>query len=127
LICELAERGIQTILSHPERHEHCIRYPKEILTLVREGVILQITAGSLLGDFGSMAEKAGWYFLEMDPHVIIASDSHDIAFRRPRLSDSKKAVQMRFGQDTAQNIFLKNPQFIFSGQNDIGGRNATGD
>ncbi len=47
LITELADRGVQIIISHPERHSALCRQYGILLQWLSRSVLLQITAGSL--------------------------------------------------------------------------------
>ena len=52
MIDMLRERGLQPIMTHPERHHYLngsIDVPRQ---WVAHGAVLQVTAGSLTGDFG---------------------------------------------------------------------------
>ena len=53
LLVELAARGVTSIISHPERHGMLKKSPAMVLPWLEEGALIQVTAGSLLGAFGS--------------------------------------------------------------------------
>ena len=53
LLAELASAGLVGILSHPERNLGILNQPGVLRPLVERGCLLQVTAGSLTGAFGS--------------------------------------------------------------------------
>ena len=61
LIVELEEAGHGVVLAHPERCPAFQRDPQLLESLVRDGVLTSITAGSLVGRFGAhgQALRAG--------------------------------------------------------------------
>ena len=44
--------GLTPLLAHPERNPDVIERPERVAALVELGVLVQITAGSVVGDFG---------------------------------------------------------------------------
>jgi tyrosine-protein phosphatase YwqE len=57
LVRGLRSSGITPVVSHPERHLSLARRPDIVAPWLAEGAVLQITAGSFLGDFGRLAKK----------------------------------------------------------------------
>ena len=86
LTADLAKTGLQVIVSHPERNWFLSKHPQVVLPWLREGACLQLTAGSLLGSFGPMAETMSWYWLSKGLACVVASDAHDTTGRRPRMA-----------------------------------------
>lgn len=76
ILFQLQLAGYTPILAHPERHAPMQRHPELLQRLVERGMMAQITAGSLLGSFGSEAKKAAEHFLRRNLAHIIASDAH---------------------------------------------------
>ncbi len=56
LLGQLESRGMQGILSHPERNQGLLTRPELISQLVDNGCLMQVTAGSLMGTFGARHE-----------------------------------------------------------------------
>ncbi len=109
LIYELAEMNITAIISHPERHRILPFKPALLPKWLSRGAYLQITAGSLLGDFGHVAQKAAWEFLCEGWVSLVATDSHNLSRRRPRLSAAFNSISTRLGQAVAQQVCIENP------------------
>ena len=115
LVRELIKRGITPIISHPERHGHICRKPDLILPWLQLGAILQVTAGSILGGFGLLAQKTAWHLLSTGKVSVVASDAHDISRRPPSMSDAIEAIKSRLGHAVARRICIENPLRIFEG------------
>ncbi len=114
LLEELFAKSLTVILTHPERHEHLVRYPYLLKPWLEKGLLLQITAASLLGDCGAWAEAAAWHFLETNPTALVASDAHNIEHRPPRLTDAWRAIARRLGEPAAQRHCVENTRRILA-------------
>ncbi len=82
LIKQLTALGVQTILTHPERHRYLAADLVRPRAWIAAGARLQITAGSLLGAFGAAAHDYAWKLLEAGLVSILATDSHNATERR---------------------------------------------
>jgi protein-tyrosine phosphatase len=80
--------------------------------LVRRGAIVQITAGSLLGDFGRRAQEACEEFFRLGMVHAVASDAHSLLRRPPRLAAAQEWVRKEWGMDAALGLFGQNPRAI---------------
>ena len=111
LLAALQACGIVTIVSHIERNAHVVRHPEVVLPWLQHGAMLQLTAGSLLGEFGPVAQQAAWYWLPRAP-VIIASDAHDVSSRPPRMSAAFEAIARRLSRALAVRVCVDAPSLI---------------
>ena len=75
LIDELSKVGIKIILSHPERHRFLAVQTQILSEWSKNNCGIQITAGSLLGKFGTISQKSAWQILSMPLALIVATDS----------------------------------------------------
>lgn len=116
LLVELASQGVQAIISHPERHRVLARDPKVLLKWLASGVYLQVTAGSLLGGFGSTAERAAWHFLSSGWVSFVATDAHDLHGRKPLMRAAFEQISARLGAVVARQVCIENPIRILEGQ-----------
>ncbi|MCC6493813.1 MAG: hypothetical protein IT424_12425 [Pirellulales bacterium] len=110
----LAEQGIQVILTHPERHRYLAGARGRLEAWTAAGAAIQITAGSLLGDFGALARQEAWRMVDAGVVSLIASDAHD-ASRPPRLSAALDALARAAGRTFARTVCLENPLNVYSG------------
>jgi protein-tyrosine phosphatase len=111
---ELRVFGYHAIVAHPERHPVFAREPEKLAELVRKGTLVQITAGSLLGDFGKTAQKASEEFFRMRLVHAIASDAHSMARRPPRMARAREKVWKKWGADAEKGLFVDNPEAILA-------------
>lgn len=116
LIAALGTRGVQVILTHPERHRALRLRPQGLGRWLQMGMGLQVTAGSLLGDFGDSAEQAAWHWVRSHADVLVASDAHDTSARAPKMSAAFEAIAHRLGPDTARRVCLANPFALLTAQ-----------
>jgi protein-tyrosine phosphatase len=112
LIHELTVGGWWPILAHPERIPWLVDEPALTAELVERGALLQLTAGSLTGDYGSEPSQNSAMLLERGLAHFVASDSHDAYLRPPRMSEAFRALAERWGGATARKLTDKNPRAV---------------
>lgn len=83
ILRDLEIRGYGAVLAHPERADAIQRSPDRIRDLVGRGALVQITAGSFLGEHGPAARRAGLMLLGGGVAHIMASDAHSAGPWRP--------------------------------------------
>lgn len=114
LLAELQSLGYQSILTHPERHHFVQQQPAAVGAWLKHGVILQITAGSLSGDFGPAAQRCGWQLLTQGCVSILATDAHDCDRRPPRMRQALQLIHDRLGASLVRRL-ADNAQHILDG------------
>ena len=112
----LTSRGLVPIITHPERNPLLVRRPKRILDLIDAGALVQLTADSITGFWGTQAKSVSEWLLEQGAVHVVASDAHDSRHRRPVLSQARFAVTELVGEDLAENLVVNNPQAIIDGR-----------
>jgi protein-tyrosine phosphatase len=108
-IVTLAGRNIQTIMTHPERHRYLSGSMERIEAWVAAGAAVQITAGSLLGEFGRRARDEAWRLVHAGLVSLVAGDAHDAERRPPRMTTAIEALESELGRDAARTLCLENP------------------
>jgi protein-tyrosine phosphatase len=83
VVMKLQRAGHNVLLAHPERCPAFHREPRTLESLVRSGVLTSITAGSLVGRFGSQVRRFARRLIEQGLVHNVASDAHDAARRPP--------------------------------------------
>lgn len=126
LLIELSNMGIQAIVSHPERHPIMARQPELLLKWLDRSAHLQLTCASLLGDFGTGAKKAAWYLLSRGWASFVATDSHDLSGRRPRMKAAYERISTRLGRSMARLVCIENPLRVLRGKEVFFARDAIG-
>ncbi|MEO8382632.1 MAG: CpsB/CapC family capsule biosynthesis tyrosine phosphatase [Acidobacteriota bacterium] len=101
--------GWVPIIAHPERNLVFQRRPEVLASLLELGAKTQITAGSLIGEFGPEAKKAAETFLQRRLVHFVASDAHNLDKRPPRMRAAMAALEERIGTTVAQALTRQNP------------------
>lgn len=117
LFFSLLVAGYVPILTHPERLSWMPANYAAIQRLVQAGVWMQVTAGALLGAFGSVPKSWAERMLDDGCVHILATDAHDIRRRPPNLAAGRAAAAMRVGMDEAERLVLTRPRAILENQN----------
>jgi protein-tyrosine phosphatase len=105
------------ILTHPERLTWINSHYVALKKLVRAGVWVQVTAGSLSGIFGRNARYWCERMLDEGCVHLIATDAHDVSRRRPNLSEGRKLAAKRIGEVEAQHLVVTRPEGVL--RNDL--------
>ena len=111
---EMRVLGLKPVIAHPERHLVFARQPQRLAEIAARGALVQITAGSLLGDFGKTAQKACEDFFRLGLVHAIASDAHSMSERPPRMAPARERVRKKWGADAERGLFVDNPEAILA-------------
>lgn len=121
MLTEIAECGYRLVVAHPERYGVIQRDPRLLKRWARQGFVLQLNKGSVLGAFGPRAEEAANEILAMGLAHLIATDAHGSHSRTPHVSALKSWVEERCDRDYAQILLEKNPRRVLEGRAMVGG------
>ncbi len=113
---EIECAGLTPILTHPERNPVFVRKPELLNRWVKRGCLVQVTAKSYTGGFGSTAQKFAELWLEQNLINVFASDAHDLKYRPPILSECYQKVKEVRGEEVADLLLTRNPEAIINGQ-----------
>jgi protein-tyrosine phosphatase len=86
VVMTLQSAGHRVLLAHPERCPALHREPQMVESLVRNGVLTSVTAGSLVGRFGSEVRRFARRLLDQGLVHNVASDAHDAVKRPPGMA-----------------------------------------
>jgi protein-tyrosine phosphatase len=112
LLFNVLAGGFVPILTHPERLEWIEGNYRVIDQYVRMGVWMQVTAGSLTGDFGRRAKYWAQKLLAEGLVHVLASDAHNLTSRPPKLSQAFAIASGEVGLDEAEQLVLVRPEKI---------------
>ena len=104
--------GYVPVLTHPERLTWIKQHYEVFVALVKIGVWMQITAGSLNGRFGEAAKYFGEKMLDEGLVHILATDAHSLRHRPPLLAEGPLAAEKYVGKEEAQRLVVDRPQAI---------------
>ena len=108
--------GFTPIIAHPERNQSVLERPDRLGDLIRAGALLQITGGSLLGNFSGHPKACAEHLLKMGLVSFLASDAHSSSHRRPVLSSAVRAAARFIGAEPARDLVWANPRAVISGR-----------
>lgn len=83
MIYQLQSRGHRLVLAHPERSPAFHRNIDALAELADNGVLTSVTAGALVGRFGSTVRRFALQLAERGLIHNVASDAHDAVRRHP--------------------------------------------
>lgn len=112
VIFDLQVHGIVPIVAHAERYRFVRRDPNYLATLVERGVLIQVTASSLLGEFGPDTRKLTEILLTHGLAHVIASDSHAVDRRPPVLSAARDRATELVGEECARAMVVDVPSQV---------------
>lgn len=113
---ELQYAGFIPILTHPERVPVLQKAPERMKPWLEDGVLVQVTASSLLGRFGSTAQKMSQRMLRDNWVHFIATDAHNTKSRAPKMKEAFDWICGAHGEATAQRLCVDNPKAAYEGK-----------
>jgi len=110
MLRQLRDRGVVPVLAHSERYPMILSNPAILSEFLYNGARLQISAGSLTGDFGKPVMKFVYKMLAEDMVYCVGSDIHP--GRKYRMADAEKRIKKFSGQKKSEIILIENPHTI---------------
>jgi protein-tyrosine phosphatase len=112
-------KGIVPVIGHPERNPILQRCPERLRAWISIGCVLQMTARSLSGHFGTIEQRYAWNLLGSGMVHSIASDAHDAFRRPPRLDAAWRLLKKEFGELSAKKLLIDNPSGMIQGGEEL--------
>src|SRR5262245_1951010 len=100
-IFALQSAGYVAILTHPERLSWIDQQYALIRRMVQNGLWMQLTAGSLTGQFGRRPRYWAERMLDEGLCHVVATDAHNTSSRPPSLARARVLVEQRVGEAEA--------------------------
>ena len=118
LLFTLPERGYRLLLAHPENNPTFHRTPERLHELVERGVMLQVTARSLIRSDRKRGPRPLAEALVRDGHAhVLASDAHSgLQLRPPALGAGAAAAAELVGEERAKWMVEDAPAAILAGK-----------
>jgi protein-tyrosine phosphatase len=105
----LLKLKIRPLIAHPERNKAIMADPTRVEEFTDAGCWLQLTAGSLAGRFGEVAQRVAFDLVEEGHHCIAATDAHNLGSRPPLLSEARDTLSARYGPAVAHSMVIERP------------------
>ena len=116
VLFRMRSQGIVPIVTHPERNPVLTADPQRVREWIASGCIVQVTAGSFLGDFGRKAQSMARNLVRKNLVHLVASDAHSMKWRPPAMRKAYNWLRDEFGQLTADRLCIDNPRAVFFGE-----------
>ena len=113
---QLQIAGLIPILTHPERNPTLQADRQRMMDWLRGGVLVQVTAGSVVGRMGRHAERMAHDLLANRWVHFLATDAHNTTSRPPKMREAFDVVAKKYGPDYAHLLCVSNPLAAFTGK-----------
>ncbi len=110
-ICAL---GYIPLVAHPERYTAVCNAPQIVASWLDMGCHLQLTGGSITGQYGKTVARTAGYLLRQDFVACIASDAHGLHNRSNFLLDVYDHLCVQDSEQYARCMLYENPMRICS-------------
>ena len=105
----LLKQGVLPLIAHPERNKDVMRNLAKLDPFIEQGCLLQVTAGSLVGHFGEMAERCARELLDRGDVFAVATDAHNLENRPPVMTAAYAFLVADAGDAVAAKLTHGNP------------------
>ena len=116
VLFDLISSGFRPIIAHPERNLLLMSEPARFHQMVERGVLGQVDAGSITGQFGKRVQQTARIMLECGLIHVIASDCHNTRNRLPGMSPAVEAAAEIVGGEYANAMAKDNPRAVVEGE-----------
>lgn len=116
VLFEILLQGVVPIIAHPERNAEVSRRPELLYRMVERGALAQLTAASVVGEFGRDTAELAAFFLRCGWVHFVASDAHSAGSRPPVLSAAVRVVETVLGEEPGRRITSVNPGCVVRGE-----------
>jgi protein-tyrosine phosphatase len=113
---QLQLAGLTPILTHPERNPTLQADQPRLIDWLRGGVLIQVTAGSVVGRMGRHAQRMAHELLANRWVHFLATDAHNTTARPPKMREAFEVVAEKYGPDYARLLCVSNPLAAFLGK-----------
>lgn len=119
-LSQIAGCGYKPVVAHPERYGVIQRDPRLLHRWARQGFVIQLNKGSVLGSFGSRVEQTANDILALGLAHLFASDAHGCHSRTPHMGALQQWVEELCDPDYAAILLEENPHRLLRGRPMVG-------
>ena len=109
MLDSLTAAGYRPVVAHPERYLAVQQNPMLAEFWFRQGYVLQMNKGSLLGAFGSRVEDAAAALLSQGLVHLVASDAHSSRSRTTHMTALTRLLRSRCDGEYVDILLNRNP------------------
>jgi protein-tyrosine phosphatase len=104
--------GYIPLVAHPERYRAVCQMPQIAVPWLDMGCHLQLTGGSIMGEYGRTVQRTAAYLLQQDLVACVASDAHGLHHRSNFLMDVYDHLSLRYSKHYAECLMYETPMGI---------------
>ncbi|MBO5836744.1 MAG: hypothetical protein J6Q92_02495 [Oscillospiraceae bacterium] len=112
MLQSILDLGYVPLVAHPERYEAVCRAPQIVTDWLDMGCHLQLTGGSILGDYGQTVRRTAACLLKNDLVACIASDAHSTGHRSNFLMGVYDHISVQYSKQYAKCLLWETPMGI---------------
>lgn len=114
MLSGIESAGYIPVIAHPERYETIQRTPHIVERWFRNGWVIQLNKGSILGRLGHRAELTADWILAHGLAHIVASDAHSPRFRTTDMTELTEYLQQICQPEYVDILLDINPERILN-------------
>lgn len=111
----IAAEGTTPVVAHPERYETIQHSPYVLERWFRNGYVIQLNKGSILGRLGRGAKRTADWILDHGLAHVVASDAHSPVFRTPQMRELRQYLLDFYDPEYVEILLQTNPSRILNG------------
>lgn len=115
ILFDLQMKGYIPIIAHPERNNEFFKRPQFLYNLVKKGMLVQLTAGSVTGRFGKKIAKFAHELMGANLVHFISSEANHTRKYPFELKEAYKKIEKSFGKQMHY-YFLENTQALIENE-----------
>lgn len=112
MLYNILELGYIPLVAHPERYSAVCNAPEMVEQWLDMGCHLQLTGGSVLGEYGKSVQRTAAFLLKQDMVACIASDAHGLFRRSNFLMEVYDHLVVRYSRQYAKCLLWQTPMRI---------------
>ena len=112
IIYQMQQYKIVPILAHPERYTFVQKEPELVYDLIQKGVLMQANYGSIIGQYGEMAQMIVRKFYECNMIHLLGSDVHRQNTIYPKIPQILSEINSIIGEEKLEELTTINPKLV---------------
>ena len=109
MLQRILDLGYTPLIAHPERYSAVCSEPQIVFPWIDMGCHLQLTGGSIIGEYGKTVQRTAAFLLQQDLVACVASDAHGVHHRSNYLLDVFDHLNLWYSRHYAQCLMYENP------------------
>ena len=109
MLQRILELGYIPLVAHPERYGAVCQAPERVVQWLDMGCHLQLTGGSILGEYGKTVQRTAAFLLKQDLVACVASDAHGLHRRSNFLMEVCDHLAVRYSRQYAKCLLWEIP------------------